>query len=159
MSNKRQKVGDTECSAIVRDILGQYLIPDLAAIIVDDYMPVVHWLQTESEDPDIWVRLNCRCSVDCKERSHISVTYKYKAPEQGPFRLRTFTTDCHWVGDLGFGRDYRLGFGHEPRAIDVSMQWKAGEEAEVVLNPIQQHFAGEGIDLLVNTAIGCALYA
>lgn len=159
MSRKRQRDDDTECAALVRAALAEYIIDDLVSMIVDDYMPVVHWFHGKSRDPDIWVKLNCRCSIDCKDRDDISVEYKYKASEQGPFRLQTFVSEWNWVGDLGLSRAYRLGFGPTTGTIAVTMQQKADKVSEVLLDPIQQTLKGKAIDSLLKQVIECVMYA
>lgn len=118
MSSKRQKVVDTECHQLIRPILEQHVIPDLASIVLDEYMPRLHWLRAIDRELDNWVEARFPCAPDCKTHSHITALYKSDGIVVDPIRLSRFSNDYSLVGDHGLSPSCSLVFcGETPNNV------------------------------------------
>ena len=89
MSNKRQKLETVPCVEHARELLVQYIIPDLASIVLDEYAPFPHgysviFLKGTHERNE----LTFPCSEDCKSTQEFQFAYKERTGQvRGPFRF------------------------------------------------------------------------
>jgi hypothetical protein len=100
MSNKRQKIADTECSALVREALEEYLISDLAAIVLDEYQSHSHSIKEDRESGE-WIEVTFPCSLDCRAHEKMSVRYTRPCSPiiHGPFSLQRISRSLDLSGD------------------------------------------------------------
>jgi hypothetical protein len=95
MSNKRQKLETIPCVEHARELLLQYLIPDLAAIVLDEYAPFPHgysvvFLGGTHERNE----LTFPCCEDCKSTQEMQFAYKEQCGKvRGPFDFETLNVE------------------------------------------------------------------
>jgi hypothetical protein len=154
MSNKRQKVSDTECSALVKEALKQYLIDDLVSMVVDDYVPTVHFIQCKyMTEKETWQMLNFPCAPDCGTYAFPWVEHKLRGADiKGPFRLRNLTRSSEFLDDNGLLVTTKIVFQHGNSVIEC----RRDVDSSIMLGEVQEVLRGKGVNDFVDMAVHVA---
>lgn len=151
MSSKRQKVDESECLKLIRPLLEQYMISDLVAIILDEYISVAHWITCNYRTPrETWQKLSFPCAPDCKTNQFVWLDHKLDGADiKGPFRLRNLTRSSQFLDDNGLLVTAKVLFEYSNDEVECTR----GIDASITLGEFREVLRGKGVNDLVNKAV------